>query len=119
MAEGRPTISTHVLDLEQGTPAAGVAVDLSRIGADGSVVDLALDRTTDREGRIADLLDGRDLVAGIYEIRFDVAAHEMDKEHRPRFFWTVALHFEVTDTSRSYHVPLLLSPYGLATYRGS
>ena len=119
VAEGRPTISTHVLDLELGTPAAGVAVDLSRIGADGSVLDLALGRTTDRDGRVADLLGDVDLAAGIYEIRFDVAAHDIDKKRRPRFFWTVALHFEVTDTSRSYHVPLLLSPYGLATYRGS
>jgi 5-hydroxyisourate hydrolase len=83
------------------------------------VDDLALDRTTDRDGRIADLLGGGELLAGIYEIRFDLAAHEIDKERRPRFFWTVALHFEVTDTSRSYHVPLLLSPYGLSTYRGS
>ncbi len=119
MAEGRPTISTHVLDLGEGTPAAGVAVDLSRIDQDGSVVELARDRTTDEDGRIGDLLDGGELVAGIYEIRFDVAGHELVHERRPRFFWTLALHFEVTDASRSYHVPLLMSPYGLATYRGS
>ena len=105
MTDG-PTISTHVLDVENGRPAAGVKVSLYRMdGAERR----AGSGTTDDDGRIRRLLDG-DLEAGDYELRFDLGG---------TFFLGFACAFRVEDTSRSYHVPLLLGPYSLTTYRGS
>jgi 5-hydroxyisourate hydrolase len=110
----RPTISTHVLDLGTGEPAAGVPVALFRL-AEGGAPELLAEAETDADGRIRALLTG-DLTSGSYQLIFDVAAYlEEDAE----FFENVALGFRVDDIERSYHVPLLLSPFSLATYRGS
>jgi 5-hydroxyisourate hydrolase len=105
MSEG-PTISTHVLDVEHGRPAAGVSVHLYRV--DGSERRVG-GGTTDADGRISRLLDGG-LDAGDYELRFDLGG---------QFFLGFACAFRVNDTERSYHVPLLLGAYSLTTYRGS
>jgi 5-hydroxyisourate hydrolase len=102
--ESQPTISTHVLDTEHGRPAAGIAVRL--FGPDGELVGEA---TTDEDGRIRRLLQGA-LNTGDYRIQFDLDA---------AFFQRAVLTFRVDDTSRSYHVPLLLAPYSIASYRGS
>ena len=102
--DDQPTISTHVLDTEHGRPAMGVAVRL--YGADGTLLSRA---TTDADGRIRRLLDSP-LESGEYRIEFDLAA---------AFFSRAALTFRVTETTRSYHVPLLLAPYSIASYRGS
>lgn len=102
--DDQPTISTHVLDTAHGRPAADVGVLL--YGPDGSLVGQA---TTDSDGRIRRLLDGP-LQAGDYRIEF-----ELDTA----FFRRAVLIFRVADTSRSYHVPLLVAPYSLASYRGS
>ena len=115
MAEPRPTISTHVLDLATGEPAPGVGVALFRLGDDGSP-ELVSDLKTDADGRIRDLLDGGELTEGDYQLAFDVGGFADDPD---AFFQSAAFALRVTDTSRSYHVPLLLSPYGLSTYRGS
>jgi 5-hydroxyisourate hydrolase len=115
MADARPTISTHVLDLATGSPAVGVGVTLFRLDADGRP-ELIADERTDDDGRIRDLLDGADLVVGDYQLAFDVGAHHDDPD---AFFQSAAVALRITDVSRSYHVPLLLSPYGLSTYRGS
>lgn len=106
MANG-PTISTHVLDTEHGRPAAGVQVALFRI--DGDTETLVSSGTTDDDGRIRDLL-GEALEAATYRMAFQVGGV---------FFKTASVTFIVNDTSRSYHVPLLLAPYSMATYRGS
>lgn len=103
----RPTISTHLLDLGAGAPAAGVAVTLTRLG-DGMV--FAAQRT-DADGRIGDLLAGATLETGGYELAFALG--------ETGFFRRAAVAFVVEDASRSYHVPLLVSPFGLSTYRGS
>jgi 5-hydroxyisourate hydrolase len=100
----QPAISTHVLDTEQGRPAAGVAVRL--FGPDGRP---AGEATTDVDGRVR-RLSNRPLVPGDYRIEFDLDA---------RFFRRAALTFRVDDTSRSYHVPLLLASYSISSYRGS
>jgi len=113
----RPTISTHVLDLETGQPAAGFAVALFHLAADGSPR-LLTEAETDNDGRIASLVDG-DLVVGSYQLVFDVASYyEADDEDAP-FFENTVIGFRVDDVERSYHIPLLLSPFGLSTYRGS
>lgn len=106
MAEG-PTISTHVLDTEHGRPAAGVQVELYRI--DGDLETLVGGGTTDDDGRIRSLLY-ESLDVATYRLTFDVGG---------RFFQQASVTFVVDDTGRSYHVPLLIAPYSLATYRGS
>ena len=106
------TISTHVLDSERGTPAAGVHVPLYRLDVgDGRPIRMT-QALTDADGRVRDLLE-RALVAGAYRLEFDVA-HEDGS-----FFTKVAVDLRITDAGRSYHVPLLLAPYSLTTYRGS
>ena len=115
MAAGRPTISTHVLDLASGGPAAGVGIALFRLADDGSP-QLLSELTTNDDGRIPDLLDGAALEEGDYQLAFDVGGFSDDPD---AFFQSMAVALRVTDADRSYHVPLLLSPYGMSTYRGS
>ena len=109
----RPTISTHVLDLETGAPAAGVSVVLFRRGA-GDEFEVLNESETDADGRIADLV-GEPLTAGDYQLLFDLADYGDDDA----FLQGLAVALRVTDARRSYHVPLLLSPYGASVYRGS
>jgi 5-hydroxyisourate hydrolase len=110
VADPAPTISTHVLDTGLGRPAAGVSVTLYRLGEDGRPLRMT-QALTDGDGRIGDLL-GRPLVPGEYRIRFEVA-------DRGRFFTALSVDLRVDDPRRSYHVPLLLAPFGLTTYRGT
>ena len=107
----RPTISTHVLDTERGVPASGVHVTLYRVDVGEAPIRMT-QALTDSDGRVRDLLD-RPLQAGDYRLEFDVA-HEDGS-----FFTKVAVDVRITDTSRSYHVPLLLAPFSMTTYRGS
>ena len=105
--DDQPTISTHVLDTEHGRPAQGMDVALYRVEESGDVV---VGRSmTDFDGRIRNLLEGP-LVAGDYRIAFSVNGP---------FFQRIEISFHVVDTTRSYHVPLLLAPYSIASYRGS
>ena len=101
-------ITTHVLDLAAGRPAAGVTVALE--AADGTPIAAA---TTDADGRAKDL--GAVPGPGRYRLRFDTAGHLGDDA----FFPEVILQFAVRDPAEHLHVPLLLSPYGYSTYRGS
>ncbi|HVQ21888.1 MAG TPA: hydroxyisourate hydrolase [Candidatus Saccharimonadia bacterium] len=109
MAESRPTISTHVLDVGSGRPAAGLPVRLTRL-VDGLDHPCG-DGSTDGDGRIADLLVGGALEAGDYRITFDV--------DDGGFFRSVSIEFRVADPAHSVHVPLIRAPYSLSTYRGS
>jgi 5-hydroxyisourate hydrolase len=101
-----PTISTHVLDVERGRPAAGITVYLYRVDGEPRQVG---EGTTDSDGRIPRLLEGP-LEAGDFELRFAI--------HGP-FWLRLACGFRVDDVLRSYHIPLLMSSYSLSTYRGS
>jgi 5-hydroxyisourate hydrolase len=116
VAEARPTISTHVIDLETGEPAAGFAVALFRLADDGQP-ELLAETRTDGDGRVRSLLQEA-LRPGSYQLVFDIAAW-LDAEDRDGFFENMAVGFRVDDPDRSYHVPLLLTPFGLSTYRGS
>lgn len=115
MADARPTISTHVLDLASGQPARGLGVTLFRL-TDAGTPELVSELETDEDGRIRDLLDGGALAAGDYQLAFDVGGYV---EEPDAFFQSAALALRIADESRSYHVPLLLSPFGMSTYRGS
>ncbi len=107
-----PTISTHVLDTERGVPAVGVRVALYRLGVGDTGTIRMTQALTDGDGRIRDLLE-RPLVAGEYRLEFAIA-HEDGS-----FFTRIAVDIAITDVERSYHVPLLLAPYSMTTYRGS
>jgi len=106
MAE-QPTISTHVLDAENGQPMAGVEVELKR--SDGGLWLVVGRGTTDEDGRIRRLITDP-LIEGMYRLEFQLGG---------RFFEEVALTIRVSDVSRSYHVPLLVTPWSYSTYRGS
>jgi 5-hydroxyisourate hydrolase len=106
-------VTTHVLDTSSGRPAAGVAVVLERATQDGWEV--VGEATTDADGRVREL--GPELPAGRCRLRFDTAAYLGPRA----FFPEVAVVFAVggEDGRDHEHVPLLLSPYGYSTYRGS
>jgi 5-hydroxyisourate hydrolase len=106
----RPTISTHVLDTGLGRPAPGIGARLERVDGAGIVTEVG-EGTTDPDGRIASLLAG-ELVAGTYRLTFDLT-------ERGTFFRSVSFELHVEDTRRSYHVPLLLAPFAITSYRGS
>jgi 5-hydroxyisourate hydrolase len=111
-SHAQPTISTHVLDTELGAPAAGVRVTLYRLDVGAAPIRMT-QALTDDDGRVRDLL-GRPLAAGDYRLEFDVGGRGEDG-----FFTRFAVDVSIADTGRSYHVPLLLAPYSMTTYRGS
>jgi 5-hydroxyisourate hydrolase len=105
-------ISTHVLDTARGRPAAGIAVRLeSRLA--GSEWEPVADAVTDADGRA--LLVSERAEAAVYRLRFDTGPYLGD-DH---FFPEVTVVFRTSEDDRLYHVPLLLSPFGYSTYRGS
>ncbi len=111
-------ISTHVLDTAQGQPAKDVPVRLERRDASGVWRLLAAART-DRDGRCAELLPKKQaLTPGLYRLGFETATyfatHKLDG-----LYPLVEITFQVRDGERHFHVPLLLSPNGYTTYRGS
>jgi 5-hydroxyisourate hydrolase len=111
-------ITTHVLDLSTGRPAAGVAVRLERRGEGGAWVTLA-ERRTDADGRVRDFLAaGESLAAAVYRLTFDTGGW-FRARGVATFLPEAAITFEVLDASMHHHVPLLLSPFGFSTYRGS
>ena len=107
------TISTHVLDTSLGKPASGVRVTLHR---DASLLGSGV---TDDDGRVRDLLaPDASLAEGDYHLAFSVADYFASAK-RKSFFNDIVIHFHVGAASEHYHVPLLLSPFGYSTYRGS
>ena len=112
------TISTHVLDTSIGRPAE--AVDRSVAGATAPTTrgsSLADRRPARTAGSAVPLIDVR-AEAGIYSLRFDVGSY-FRRRGVNSFYWIVNVEFNVTDPASHYHVPLLVSPYGYSTYRGS
>ena len=109
-------ISTHVLDTARGLPAAGVAVSLAlKTGDTWTEIAAA---PTDGDGRVANLLPGNTKhFAGTYRIRFDVGAY-FAAQGVTAFYPFVEVVFAVRE-DRPHHVPLLVSPFGYSTYRGS
>ena len=117
MADTLPTISTHVLDTDGGMPAAGVHVSLFKLGEDGRPIRLT-QALTDADGRIRDLLE-RPMSPGDYRLEFALAGRTARGDDDGRFFRRLSIDLRIEDVSRSYHVPLLLAPFSMTTYRGS
>ncbi len=108
-------ITTHVLDTSRGQPASGVplVLEVRSEGGDWKVIGKG---STDKDGRARVLTSN--VVRGVYRLSFDTAAY-FRAWNLEGFYPEVAVVFEVRDLSQHYHVPLLLAPYGYATYRGS
>jgi 5-hydroxyisourate hydrolase len=115
----RSPITTHVLDTSLGRPAANVSVTLSRETDDFQHWEVLAERTTDADGRIADLLAPGSLRSGVYRIRFATAAYFASTGVEDFFYPWAEIVFTVHDATQHYHVPLLLNPFGYSTYRGS
>jgi len=114
-------LTTHVLDLASGIPAAGMRIEL--FGADASPAGLLSSGRTNQDGRLAEpLLDESRLRAGQYSLTFHVAEYFRARGvplADPPFIDEVTVRFAVADPAQNYHVPLLVSPWSYSTYRGS
>src|SRR5262245_22686693 len=108
-------VTTHILDTTRGRPAAGVSVRLEVQGPDGWR-EIA-SAVTDEDGRILNLGPAQ-LPAGRYRIEADIGAYHQQAQVESFFPW-VQLGFTLTDTAQHYHVPLLISPFAVSSYRGS
>ncbi len=109
-------ITTHVLDTATGKPAQGVSLYLYQLRGD-DFIELA-SGTTNSDGRVTDLLEAdHTLDVGTYKMKF-ILNEYFDKGSISYFYPYAEIVFKVTDNSH-YHIPLLLSPYGYSTYRGS
>ena len=115
-------LTTHVLDTANGCPAAGMAVRLYRLAADGAATELAR-ITLNHDGRAdGPLLDAAAMAVGRYRLLFEVAPYFRARGAQmaePPFLDTVQLDFGISDVAGHYHVPLLVSPWSYSTYRGS
>jgi 5-hydroxyisourate hydrolase len=111
-------ISTHVLDITQGQPAKDVPVRLERRDAAGIWRLLAASRT-DQDGRCAELLPEKEtLAAGLYRLGFETATYFAARK-LDGLYPLVEITFQIRDGEHHFHIPLLLSPNGYTTYRGS
>jgi len=114
-------LSTHVLDITQGKPGAGVKVALYAVGDHGRT--LIKTDITNADGRCAaPLLEGETMKAGKYELVFgagDYFAAQGVELPEPRFIDEVTIAFGVASAEQNYHVPLVVSPWAYSTYRGS
>ena len=109
-------ITTHVLDTARGLPAAGVRVKIESVGETRGA-SLTFEGVTDEDGRMREKLPWT-VERGMYRLTFDTAAYFADLGIEA-FYPEVSVVFEVRDPTQHHHVPLLLSPYGYSTYRGS
>ena len=114
-------LTTHVLDTALGKPAKGLRIELFRLDG-GDAVSLKVAQTND-DGRCdAPLLEGDAFATGRYQLVFHAGAYLdecCDDLPEPKFLDEVVIRFGISEAGQHYHVPLLLSPYGYSTYRGS
>jgi 5-hydroxyisourate hydrolase len=112
-------LTTHVLDLASGRPAAGMRIELFAVGGGEKPLAAAL---TNADGRLEKpLIEGPAFTAGTYELRFHAGDYWAAGSASPGepFLDVIPIRFRITARGEHYHVPLLLSPFGYSTYRGS
>lgn len=114
-------LTAHVLDTSRGQPAAGLRIVLDR-KEQGNLVTIR-EAVTNADGRCdGPLLEGPDFLPGIYRLVFHAGSY-FDRQGlelpAPKFFDEIVIQFGIAESDQHYHVPLLLSPYGYSTYRGS
>ena len=114
-------LTTHVLDVAAGTPARGMAIELLRLEGDSRHPVARFE--TNADGRCdAPLLAERDMRVGVWELAFHVAEYYRARGvalPSPAFLDVVSVRFGIASAAEHYHVPLLVSPWSYATYRGS
>lgn len=112
-------LTTHVLDTANGHPARGMTIDLYRVEAGETVFEKSV--ITNEDGRCdGPLLEGHHLSEGAYRLCFHVGDYFSRESGLPvAFLDVVSVDFRVSDAAAHYHVPLLVSPFGYSTYRGS
>jgi 5-hydroxyisourate hydrolase len=107
------SFSTHVLDTSLGTPAQGIPVTLEREGT------VLASTVTDADGRVREFAGvGEPLKPGNYRLSFSVADY-FRRSGRKTIYLKIVIDFAITGETERYHIPLLLSPFGYTTYRGS
>ena len=112
-------LTTHVLDTSREGPASGVTVVLERVGPAGET-EVITDGTTNEDGRVPEpLLSAEQMETGTFQLLFEVGEYYRDGPSESTFLETVPVRFVIDDPEEHYHVPLLLSPGGYTTYRGS
>jgi 5-hydroxyisourate hydrolase len=114
-------LTTHVLDTAGGRPANDLTIEVYRLTGESGHPERLKTVVTNADGRVeAPVLEGEELLPGTYELRFNVAEYYRSAAQTGGSFYDVIpVRFRVADTSQHYHVPLLLSPFGYTTYRGS
>ena len=114
-------LTTHILDTTNGIPAGGVKIELFKYS--GGVRSRVREAVTNDDGRTdAPMLSAEQCVPNIYELLFHMGDYFREKGADvpdPPFFDVIAVRFTIHDLTRDYHVPLLVSPWGYTTYRGS
>jgi 5-hydroxyisourate hydrolase len=118
MGASMKSVSTHVLDIARGLPAANVPITIERKDGDAFVRLHQNPRTTDADGRVKDLVPEGQLTTGTYRITFDTGTY-FNALGTLAFYPEASVVFVVRDDHAHYHVPLLLSAFGYSTYRGS
>jgi len=113
-------LTTHVLDTARGVPASGLLIELFRLGTDRVPLH---EMKTNADGRTdGPILPEAEFKCGTYELVFHVGDYLNSvntKPENPRFLDIIPIRFGISDASAHYHVPLLISPFGYSTYRGS
>ena len=110
-------ITTHVLDTAKGSPAENVPIQFeSWINSEWQLLGRG---STNADGRLTNLLEPGSLAKGNYRISFDVERYFRSQNIQSFFYPVVRIEFEILNPDQHYHVPLLLSPFGYSTYRGS
>ncbi len=122
-------LTTHVLDTASGMPAKGIAIELWQYPGQyqaqhqGESCALVKSVITNEDGRVdGPILDDNEIAKGQYELRFmagDYLKQQGQELPEPLFLDIIPIRFGISDTTAHYHVPLLISPFGYSTYRGS
>jgi len=118
MAKHPDPISSHVLDTSSGLPAAGISITFERLNNETQNWEFVIRKEANSDGRASGFVTWEQFEPVVYKMKFDIKEYFQSK-NISTFYPYAEVVFEIKDTKAHYHVPLLLSPYGYSTYRGS